>query len=439
MLLPGREVDDEEGFEHPIRATGPAGVRSVHRQSFLGHLGGPSGYVVGWLLTRVAASSPCSSGSSPGGSGDHTASILSFGESPSPDGARFTYRRDQTRRGWYRPLLIRIILVVFGPFVLFVGSVLWSLEEEYGGDPDRQEYVIGWDDQIGGQVVQCEGGEVVYEAPDSADAEAWVEAQRGARNFIYAALVLAFGALLVLTGIVPSRLGGSRHPPGRPRSGQACSHGGHSRSSRRPGLRSVALSACDSGDHQVLASPSRLQTLDLGVGVAQLDEFGGDLLRVRGAEAVTVPSFSKRTLDDVERSIGRQDPEDLLQSCFAVGPVMERRDVDDHREVVVGKRDLFRRAHLYVSCGHPLGGSGGHRRTGVYPGHPGACRRRMLESGSRPTPHIEKGVFSTQPRPADDCGIALRAAIEEGIHPGFQRRPPLDIFTDHDPNRLGMI
>lgn len=118
------------------------------------------------------------------------------------EGLLFT-RRDLTKKGWYRPLLIRIILVVFGLFVLFVGGVLWSLEEEYGGDPGRQEYVIAWDDQMG-HMVLGEGGEVVYEATDSADAEAWVEARRGARNFIYSILALAFGGLLIVAGLAPS-------------------------------------------------------------------------------------------------------------------------------------------------------------------------------------------------------------------------------------------
>lgn len=115
-----------------------------------------------------------------------------------------TYRRGLSRRGWYRSIPIRVLLIIVGVGLFFVGGVARSLEEEYGGDPDRQEYVIGWDDQLGGAVVLGEGGEVVYDATDVNDAEAWVESQRGSRNFTVPILFMASGVILFVAGVAPS-------------------------------------------------------------------------------------------------------------------------------------------------------------------------------------------------------------------------------------------
>lgn len=115
-----------------------------------------------------------------------------------------TYRKSLEKKGWHRPWPIRLLLLLVG-FVLFVlGGVLWELETEYGGDPDRQEYVIGWDDDLGRTVVLGENGEVVYQASDIADAETWVEAQRGARDYTVQILLFITSALFILAALAPS-------------------------------------------------------------------------------------------------------------------------------------------------------------------------------------------------------------------------------------------
>lgn len=116
-----------------------------------------------------------------------------------------TYRKSLEKRGWHRPLPIRILSVFIGLVFFVAGGLGWALETEYGGDPDRQEYVIGWDDELGGAVVLGgERGEVVYQATDISDAEAWVEAQRGSRDYTVPILLYSASAIFVLIGVAPS-------------------------------------------------------------------------------------------------------------------------------------------------------------------------------------------------------------------------------------------
>lgn len=116
----------------------------------------------------------------------------------------FTYRKSLERRGWHRPWSVRVLSVIVGLLLLVAGGVGWALETEYGGDPDRQEYVIGWDDQLGGAVVLGENNEIVYDATEIADAEAWVQAQRGSRNYAVPVLLFAGSAILLIVGVAPS-------------------------------------------------------------------------------------------------------------------------------------------------------------------------------------------------------------------------------------------
>ena len=115
-----------------------------------------------------------------------------------------TYRKDSARKHWHRPWPIRIALVLLGLVLTFAGLVGWSLEDVYGGDSNRQEYVIGHDAEIGRAFVYGDGGAVVYESTDIADAEAYVESQRGGRNHTVPILLLTGGALSVIFGISPS-------------------------------------------------------------------------------------------------------------------------------------------------------------------------------------------------------------------------------------------
>lgn len=115
-----------------------------------------------------------------------------------------TYRKSLERRGWHRPWPIRILSVFIGLVLLVAGVAIWELETMYGGDPDRQEYVIGWDDELGGAVVLGENGEIVYHANDIDDAESWVEAQRGGRDYTVPILLFAASAIFVLVGVAPS-------------------------------------------------------------------------------------------------------------------------------------------------------------------------------------------------------------------------------------------
>ncbi len=113
-----------------------------------------------------------------------------------------TYRRDQARRHWHRPWPVRVVLVGVGVVVVLVGLVGWSLEGEYGGDPDREEYVVGHDEATGLATVEGESG-VVFQGTE-AEVDAWLEEQRGSRNYLVPVLLIAGGSLAFLAGLAPS-------------------------------------------------------------------------------------------------------------------------------------------------------------------------------------------------------------------------------------------
>ena len=115
-----------------------------------------------------------------------------------------TYRRESARKHWHRPGPLRVVLVFLGLFLVLIGTALWSLETEYGGDPDRPEFVIGYDAELGAAFVYGEGGQVVYETTSVADAEAYADSFRGSRNYTTPILVLGVAALSMVVALAPS-------------------------------------------------------------------------------------------------------------------------------------------------------------------------------------------------------------------------------------------
>jgi hypothetical protein len=119
-----------------------------------------------------------------------------------------TYRKDLAKKHWHRPWPVRVGLALLGLVLLLAGLVGWELEDVYGGDPDRQEYVIG--DEPGRAVVLGDDGEVVYESTDIADAEAYVQGERGSRDYAVPILLIAGGVLAIIAAVAPSPV---RHEP----------------------------------------------------------------------------------------------------------------------------------------------------------------------------------------------------------------------------------
>ena len=116
-----------------------------------------------------------------------------------------TYQKHLAARGWHRSTRARVLLVILGLLVFYVGMAAWGLETEYGGDPNLPEYVIEMRNDTG-EVLVAEGeeGAVVFEGTSLAEAEAWVERQRGARDYRVPALVMIVGAVVLLLGVTPS-------------------------------------------------------------------------------------------------------------------------------------------------------------------------------------------------------------------------------------------
>ena len=109
------------------------------------------------------------------------------------------------RLRWRRPIAVRIVLIVLGALVIFVGYVAWALETEYGGDPDRQEYVVG--QEAGGPVraftIGENGQEIVAFEGTQEEVDAFLERERGSRNYTVPALILAGGGIMTLLAAWP--------------------------------------------------------------------------------------------------------------------------------------------------------------------------------------------------------------------------------------------
>lgn len=116
-------------------------------------------------------------------------------------GVSFTYRSDLEQRGWHRPWPLRVVLGLVGVPLILAGLVGWALEQEYGGDEDRKEYVTS-QEASGPVQVHGESG-VVFEGTQE-EVDAWLEEQRGSRNFTAPFLLITGGAVLILAGVAPS-------------------------------------------------------------------------------------------------------------------------------------------------------------------------------------------------------------------------------------------
>lgn len=124
-----------------------------------------------------------------------------------------TYKKDLETPGWHRSGPIRATLVVAGILLVLVGMAGWAIETEYGGDPNQPEYIIGWDNEGGHAfVLEGEEGPLAYEATDLADAEAWIESQRGSRDYLIPILLIVGGSILLVAGIAPSPRRDTRQP-----------------------------------------------------------------------------------------------------------------------------------------------------------------------------------------------------------------------------------
>jgi hypothetical protein len=112
-----------------------------------------------------------------------------------------------TKRSWRQSITVRILLILFGVILGTVGYVAFALETEYGGDVDRVEYVIAH--EAGGSVQALttdeSGHEVVAFEGTQAEVDAFLERERGSRNYTVPILLLAGGAVTALLGVVPPR------------------------------------------------------------------------------------------------------------------------------------------------------------------------------------------------------------------------------------------
>jgi hypothetical protein len=108
-------------------------------------------------------------------------------------------RRKESRVG----VVVRAVLALVGVIAVLGGVVAWAFESEYGGSEDRTEYVISHDAETGQAFVYGEDGNLVYEGDDIAEAEAWVDRQRGARDYTAPIVMIGGGTLLAMLVVIP--------------------------------------------------------------------------------------------------------------------------------------------------------------------------------------------------------------------------------------------
>lgn len=89
----------------------------------------------------------------------------------------------------------RALLAILALFLALGGLVSWAIETEYGGAPDRNEYVVSQEGD--GPVIVYDNSEMVFEGTQS-DVDQWLSQQRGGRNSTVP-LLLTGGALALLT------------------------------------------------------------------------------------------------------------------------------------------------------------------------------------------------------------------------------------------------
>lgn len=117
----------------------------------------------------------------------------------------FTYRRELERKGWHRPWLLRLFLVVVGLFVGLLGFVGWSLEKDMGGweGSDLGHHMVEEDYRAGRVLVRGENNEILFEGTSPEEANAWIESQRNF-DFTVPILLLVGAGLLLIAGVGPS-------------------------------------------------------------------------------------------------------------------------------------------------------------------------------------------------------------------------------------------
>lgn len=90
----------------------------------------------------------------------------------------------------------RAILAILAIFVGLAGVVSWALEQEYGGNPDRPEFVI--EETVDPPAVRVFSvdertgvSELAFEGTSRAEAEDYVAGWCGSRNFAVPLLLIA--------------------------------------------------------------------------------------------------------------------------------------------------------------------------------------------------------------------------------------------------------
>lgn len=122
-----------------------------------------------------------------------------------------TYRREYERRGWHRPLPVRVVLFSLGVLAGLIGWVAWTMEQEKGGwegtvlaDPFTvEEGIEDVEEGTYRALVRSEEGEILFEATSIEEVDAWIESQRS-RNFTIPVLLLIGSAVLLVVGLGPS-------------------------------------------------------------------------------------------------------------------------------------------------------------------------------------------------------------------------------------------
>lgn len=88
----------------------------------------------------------------------------------------FTFE-GESARSWRRPWALRVLLALVGVGSVFVGLVLWGMEQEKGGweGSGLGHHVVGYDEETDEVVVWNEAGEIVFSGTEMGEADAWIE------------------------------------------------------------------------------------------------------------------------------------------------------------------------------------------------------------------------------------------------------------------------
>ena len=129
-----------------------------------------------------------------------------------------TYRKELARKGWHRPVPVRVFAVVAGALLVLLGLVMWTFEQEMGGweGSGLGHHSVEEDAVTGRALIRGETGEVLFESASIQEANEWVESQRN-RNFTVPILVMVAAGLLVVVGVAPSPRKPAMDEPASPR------------------------------------------------------------------------------------------------------------------------------------------------------------------------------------------------------------------------------